>query len=243
MKYGILGDIHGNLSALETALAGFRDEGCDRILSVGDVVGYGAAPSECISLLRENDATVVMGNHDAACVGHLDDQYFNPFAREAVAWTRAALSREELDWLAKLPYVATLEHCQVAHGTLHEPEAFHYMLEMYDALPSLDILERPVGFVGHTHIPLSVFRYADNEQFGYTTDDTIDLRDTERAMINVGSVGQPRDENPKTAFAVYDSDARQARILRAEYDHEVESRRIMGAGLPQVLADRLRLGV
>ena len=243
MKYGILGDIHGNLGALRTALDALGEEGCDRLLAVGDVVGYGAAPSECIALLRERDVAVALGNHDAACVGLLDDQYFNPFARQAVAWTREALDTDERTWLANLPYTITLEHCQVAHGTLHEPEEFHYMLEMYDALPSLEVMERPVCFVVHSHIPLTVFRYFGSRQHGYTTDEVIDLSEAEHALINVGSVGQPRDENPRTAFATYDSDTRVARILRATYDVDVEVERILAAGLPRVLAERLRLGV
>ena len=242
MKYGILGDIHANLSALETALSHLDAAGCEVLVSVGDVVGYGAAPSACIAHLRERDVHVVMGNHDAACAELLDDRYFNPYAREAVAWTRNALDRDELRWLAQRPLVVTLEHCQVAHGTIHEPEAFHYLMEMHDALPSLRILERPVGFVGHTHVPLSVFQFPDG-QYGYTIDADVDLTEIERAVVNVGSVGQPRDENPHTAFAVFDSESRQVQVCRAAYDVDSEVRRILDAGLPQVLANRLKLGV
>lgn len=242
MKYGILGDIHANLSALNEALEGLERQGCERILSVGDVVGYGAAPKQCIALLRAHDVGVVLGNHDAACVGRLDDQYFNPFARAAMNWTRAQLSPDELAWLASLPYTLEREHCQVAHGTLHEPEAFHYALELHDALPSLEIMARPVCFVGHSHIPLTVMRTAAG-QTAYTTDDVIDLSESEHALVNVGSVGQPRDEDPRAAFASYDADKRVVRIHRADYDIELEVARILGAGLPRVLAERLRLGV
>ncbi len=242
MKYGILGDIHANLSALTTALASLDRHGCERIVSVGDVVGYGAAPKECIALLRARGVSVVLGNHDAACTGRLDDRYFNPFARAAVLWTRERLSRDELAWLAELPYTLDLEHCQVAHGTLHEPEEFHYALDLHDALPSLEIMSRAVCFVGHSHIPLSVLRTASG-QTGYTTDDSVDLSQAERTLVNVGSVGQPRDEDPRTAFATYDSAARALRIHRAAYDIETEVQRILDAGLPRVLAERLRLGV
>lgn len=243
MKYGVLGDIHANLSALKAALDGLDGLGCERILSVGDVVGYGAAPKECIALLRERGVGVVLGNHDAACVGRLDDQYFNPFARSAMNWTRAQLSRDELGWLAELPYTLEREHCQMAHGTLHEPDAFHYALEMHDALPSLQIMERPVCFVGHSHIPLTVMRQANSTMTAYTTDDVIDLSEYEHALVNVGSVGQPRDEDPRAAFASYDTEKHVVRIHRADYDIEMEIARILGAGLPRVLAERLRLGV
>ena len=244
MKYGILGDIHANLSALETVLEELDDAGIDVLVSVGDVVGYGAAPRECIELLRERNAIVVRGNHDAACVGLLDDRHFNPYARAAVAWTRDMLNEDELAWLRNLPLTVTLEHCQVAHGTLYQPELFDYILSITDADSSLDIMERPVCFVGHTHIPLTVMRFADApERTAYTFDTEVDLTETARALINVGSVGQPRDENPRTAYAIFDAATHQARIFRTEYNIDREAARIRAAGLPDVLAERLGMGV
>ena len=244
MRYGILGDIHGNLSALERVLECLEDEGIDVLISVGDVVGYGAAPSECIAILQERKAVVVKGNHDAACVGELDVRCFNPYARAAVEWTESVLSTDEKRWLSQLPYSATLEHCQVAHGTLHQPELFDYILSISDANPSLDEMVRPACFVGHSHIPLTVMRFEDEpDRTAYTFDSEIDLSETLRALINVGSVGQPRDENPLTAYAVYDANKRHASILRTDYDIEAEVARIHKAGLPDVLGERLRIGV
>jgi predicted phosphodiesterase len=244
MKYGVLGDIHANLSALTAVLERMDAAGIDTLISVGDVVGYGAAPSQCIALLRERGAVVVKGNHDAACVDELDEHSFNPYARAAVAWTRAKLSADERRWLKGLPLVATLEHCQVAHGTLHRPELFDYILSLSDADPSLDEMTREVCFVGHSHIPLTVMRFADQpRRTAYSLDSEIDLDGTLRALINVGSVGQPRDEIPETAYALYDSERRHASILRVGYDIEAEIARIAAAGLPSVLGERLRLGV
>ncbi|NOT29108.1 MAG: metallophosphoesterase family protein [Planctomycetes bacterium] len=244
MKYGILGDIHSNLTALRAVLEKMDEASIDTLISVGDVVGYGGAPSECIALLRERGAVVVKGNHDAACINELDERTFNPYARAAVAWTRTKLSAEEKRWLKGLPLVATLEHCQVAHGTLHRPELFDYILSLSDADPSLDEMTRPVCFVGHSHIPLTVMRFKDEpERTAYTCDAEIDLADTCKALINVGSVGQPRDENPDTAYALFDATSMRASILRIPYDIEVEVARILDAGLPQVLGERLRLGI
>jgi len=244
MKYGILGDIHANLSALEAALAGMDAGGVDRILSVGDVVGYGAAPRQCIELLREREVSVVLGNHDAAVAEILDDMHFNPYARAAVTWTRDALSAEEIDWLRELPLTLTTDHCQVSHGTLHRPELFNYILSLTDADPSLDVLERPVCFVGHTHVPITVMRFTDAPgQTAYTYDEEVDLSETSGALINVGSVGQPRDEDPRTAFLIYDATARSASLRRLEYDIASEAHRIVQAGLPPVLAERLHMGV
>lgn len=244
MKYGILGDIHSNLSALNTVLDCLDQDDVDTLISVGDVVGYGGAPSECIAILRDRGAFVVKGNHDAACVGELDERTFNPYARAAVAWTRSVLDEEEKRWLRGLPLVVTLEHCQVAHGTLHRPELFDYILSLSDADPSLDEMSRPVCFVGHSHIPITVMRFTDDpRRTAYTHESEIDLSDTVKALINVGSVGQPRDENPLTAYALYDSETRKASIRRVPYDIEAEVERIAAAGLPPVLGERLRLGV
>jgi diadenosine tetraphosphatase ApaH/serine/threonine PP2A family protein phosphatase len=218
--------------------------GVETLVSVGDVVGYGGAPSECIAILRERGAIVVKGNHDAACVGELDDRTFNPYARAAVAWTRTVLSASEKRWLSALPMVATLQHCQIAHGTLHDPELYDYILSLSDADPSLDEMVRPACFVGHSHIPLTVMRFADDPQrTAYTYETEIDLSETVRALVNVGSVGQPRDENPDSAYALYDTRAKRVSILRTSYDIEAEIARIQAAGLPSVLGERLRLGV
>jgi predicted phosphodiesterase len=244
MKYGILGDIHANLSALEAALSAFREEGVDHVISVGDVVGYGAAPRECIDLVRSVKATVVKGNHDAACVDEIDVAYFNNYAREAVAWTQAALTREETHWLAGLPMTALLDHCCVSHGTFHDPEHFNYLQSTTDADPSLDLMELPVCFVGHTHVPVALLRMHDDPlRTAYTVDAVVDLSDAYRALINVGSVGQPRDEDPRAAYALFDTKESTISIKRIEYDIELEAARIRNAGLPTVLADRLFLGV
>lgn len=244
MKYGILGDIHGNLSALDIALAAFRDERVDCIVSVGDVVGYGAAPRECIERLRQHDAIVVKGNHDAACTGEIEIRFFNNYARDAVHWTQSVLSEDELAWLRGLPLVTHLEHCSVAHGTYHKPELYDYIQSTTDADPSLDEMILPVCFVGHTHVPVTLLRLKDDPlRTAYTVDPEIDLSESARALVNVGSIGQPRDEDPRTAFAIYDSRQDRVSIRRAPYDIDVEARRIRAAGLPSVLADRLFLGV
>lgn len=244
MKYGILGDIHGNLSALDAVMAALRKDRADVIVSVGDVVGYGAAPKECISRLREIGALVVLGNHDAAAIGRLDMIYFNQYAKEAVLWTQRQLSDEERGWLGALPLTRHLEHCSVAHGTLHRPELFDYIQTTEDADPSLDIMPLPVCFVGHSHVPVTLLRLRDDPtRTAFTPDAQIDLSEVQRALVNVGSVGQPRDEDPRTAYALFDTELNRVEIRRLEYDIDREAQRIRAAGLPRMLADRLYLGV
>ena len=244
MRYGILGDIHGNRHALEAVLEALDRDGVDRVVSVGDVVGYGAAPAECIQMLRDVDAVVVKGNHDAACTGELNDCFFNPHAQAAVRWTQTRLTAEDLEWLRGLPLTATLEHCHVAHGTYADPELFNYVLTTQDADPSLDLMRRRVCFVGHTHVPVSMLRLVDDPlRTGNTYDSEVDLSDTHRALINVGSVGQPRDEDSRTGYTLYDSERQRAWMRRLPYDIEAEATRIRLAGLPAVLAERLFLGL
>ncbi len=244
MRYAILGDIHANLSALEAVLAELDVDTIDEILQVGDVVGYGAAPAEVIALLRERNVTAVKGNHDAACVGELDPRFFNPNARAAVEFTRGALTREDLAWLAALPLTAVNEHCAVSHGTLSRPERYDYIQSTEDADPSLDSLERPVCFLGHTHVPVSILRLIDSpNRTSYTIDRTLDLTESTVALVNVGSVGQPRDEDPRAAYSIFDTEEQRVDLFRIEYDIEREAERIHRAELPKMLGDRLFLGI
>jgi len=244
MRYAVLGDIHSNESALRVVLAAIDKARVDQIISVGDIVGYGAAPKVCIDLLRERNAVVVKGNHDAACAGELDDHTFNQYARAAVAWTRKELPRDHLRWLKELPLMVSLSHCQVAHGSIHNPALFEYVRTTGDANPSLDQMTLPVAFVGHTHLPIALLRLADTAgRTAYAPTVDLDLSESLRCLVNVGSVGQPRDEDHRTGWVLFDSEAEIVRIQRLEYDVEREATRIRDAGLPRVLGDRLYLGV
>lgn len=244
MRYGILGDVHSNLSALRTALKRLEQAGCDAILQVGDVVGYGAAPEACIDLLRDVEAIVVQGNHDAACVGKVDTRCFNPAAREAIDWTREQLDAEALEWLDALPVHLRLEHCEMAHGTFDAPSHFDYLIGVEQGPASLDQLERRIGFCGHSHVPISVMRPKEAPlRTGYSPDDILSLDELSKVVVNVGSVGQPRDEDPRLAYVVFDTDTNRIERHRAEYDIDREATRIRIAGLPTVLADRLYLGL
>ncbi|MEO2093130.1 MAG: metallophosphoesterase family protein [bacterium] len=244
MIYGILGDIHGNLSALEAVLGCFSAEGVGVVLSVGDVVGYGAAPAECIATLRDRGVLVVKGNHDAATVAELELYYFNRHAKEAIRWTAAVLSQDHKQWLKGLPYLLDLEDCSVAHGSYANPEHFEYVNSTLDAGPSLDIMGSSVCFIGHTHVPRSLLRLVDDpHRTAYTAATEIDLADTHRALVNVGSVGQPRDEDPRAAYALFDTALDTVSIRRVEYDITREADRIRAAGLPEALANRLTMGV
>jgi diadenosine tetraphosphatase ApaH/serine/threonine PP2A family protein phosphatase len=244
MRYAILGDIHANLAALEAVLSDLAEQEVETLLQVGDVVGYGAAPREAIALVREHCALVVKGNHDAACLDELDTRLFNPNARTAVEYTKSVLTKVDRDWLRALPLVAHNADCSLAHGTFARPERFDYIQSTEDADPSLDALPGRVCFLGHTHVPVSIMRLEDTpEETCYTIDREVDLRLAHKALINVGSVGQPRDEDPRACYAIWDTTTGRMALRRVAYDIEREADRIKRAKLPSILADRLFLGI
>ncbi len=239
MKYGILGDIHANLEALEAVLAEMDKQGVQKHVSVGDLVGYGANPTECIAKIRELNATVTAGNHDFAAVDKLNIDFFNTYARESALWTRSILSEEDKDFIKSLKLVEYCDNFTVVHSTLYSPELFEYIQTSYDAHLSFEQQTTPLSFLGHSHVPVNFFKRR-NVSFNMETEVKVD--DSMKVMINVGAIGQPRDENPDAVCVVYDSDAGVVRISRVKYDVEKAARKIVQAGLPEILAERLKYG-
>jgi len=237
--YGIFGDIHANLPALEVVLEALDREDVDRYLCLGDLVGYGADAQACVDRVRSLKPIIVGGNHDWGAAGRLSLNYFNKVAGETLRWTRRALDKESLAWLADLPLVQRVgDKITLAHSTLHEPQQFDYIFTSDDAYRSFRRLTTPLGFVGHSHVPVTFF---DGDPIRYSTASVLDLG-ARRALANVGSVGQPRDENADAAFGVYDSETARLRVLRVPYDVDRAAQAILDAGLPGLNATRLRLG-
>jgi len=240
LRYGILGDIHGNIEALDAVLALLEEQDVDHFISVGDIVGYGADPVACIDRIRDIGATVVAGNHDWAAVGKLDTAFFNVYAKSAMDWTSEQLDKEHKDWLLNLPLsVQVSDEITVAHATLDAPDQFDYIQTYYDAARSINAMETPVCFLGHSHVPLA---FLAQETLTLSVSTRIDLTDISKALINVGSIGQPRDENPKAAYAYLDTKTNIYELRRATYAMDKTCLKIEKAGLPQILSDRLKFG-
>lgn len=241
MRYAIFGDIHGNLHALEAVIEAYKSEAIDEYICTGDLVGYGAFPKECINRTREFCKIVVAGNHDFAVCEKLGLDFFNSYAKSAVLWTRQALDPEELAYLQNLPLTVTVDSdTTLSHATIYDAHAFDYIQTQYDAHLSLQELQTTCGFVGHSHIPITF--YLKDGTVGWTMESTIDMATCEKALVNVGSVGQPRDENPKAAYAIFDTTERKIWIKRVEYDVEAAIAAIEANRLPRILGERLRLG-
>lgn len=239
-KIAVLGDIHSNLEALTTVLADARNEGVEEFLCTGDVVGYNACPHECLEIVRSLGCPVVKGNHDHYVASERDLSDFNPHAAAVVEWTRGQLSDEELEYLHDLPFSVTRLGMTIVHSTMDKPENFGYVFDNFQAETNFTYQKTLLCFHGHTHCPMiyekhmsGVFRI-DPQDFK--------LAPGRKYFINVGSVGQPRDGDPRAAYAIYDTAERTVRFRRLEYDIAAAQARIRAAGLPDRLADRLALG-
>ena len=240
VRYAILADIHSNLEALEAVLEDLSDQRVDHHVCAGDVVGYGADPKACLDIVRDTCDVVVAGNHDWAVAGTLSMEFFNSHAKAAIEWTREQLDETDVEWLESLPIQADVDRRTIiVHSTVHDPPAFDYLLTSYDAILSMKALRKPLCFVGHSHIPIT---FVERGGIGFTWASEINLAKVEKAIINPGSVGQPRDKNPHAAYGIYDSVKRRVTLRRVEYDVEKAAAKIRSAGLPIALAERIAVG-
>jgi len=239
LKYAVLADVHANLTALNSVLEDADNNGVEVYCCVGDMIGYGAEPVECIARLRSLTSDFVAGNHDVAAAGLTDLRFFNSDAYDSVVWTRDQLTPAHLRFVSKLPLVAEIEGAVLVHGSLHVPDAFHYILSAEDALATFSLMEHSLCFVGHSHVP-GIFCL--DGQLSYVRDEVLELGDEMKTIVNVGSVGQPRDDDRRASYVIYDSQARTVTTRRVEYDWEEASRKILEAGLPEMNAYLLSMG-
>lgn len=242
MRYLILSDIHGNLPALEAALEEAQAR-CDQVLCLGDVVGYGPQPNECVQRVRQVAAVCLSGNHDWAAIGKMNTEEFNPLAEEAALWTSQQLTPENRAYLESLPSLLEYQGFTLVHGSLREP-VWEYILNAHIAQASFERLTTSLGFFGHTHIPM-IFR--DDGQATLPSawlppaGQPLEVREV-RFLINPGSVGQPRDGDPRASYLIFDDQTSTIEFRRVEYPIEDTQRLIRQAGLPEPLALRLALG-
>ncbi len=239
MKFAIIADIHGNLEALQAVLEDAQKQGCTHYACIGDVVGYGANPRECLQIVRSMGMPCVKGNHDEYCSIEESAEGFNPLAAEAVMWTRQQLSEEDRQWLRDLRYVRMVTNFTIVHATLDAPQRWGYVFDKLAAAASFPYQNTPVCFFGHTHVPVAFVR--DSMVRGGTYS-KFKIEPGKKYFINVGAVGQPRDGNPRAAYVVYDVDEGTVELRRLEYDIATAQKKIRAAGLPERLAERLAYG-
>ncbi|MBI5472712.1 MAG: metallophosphoesterase family protein [Ignavibacteriae bacterium] len=232
MRIAVISDIHSNEHALRKALSIIDKSAIDEIYCLGDIVGYGAFPNECIELIRQRAKHCVIGNHDVAAIDPTFADYFTKHGRIAVQWTHSTLTEKNLEFLKSLPYTVTTDLCTLAHSGPAEPEEFEYVQSLQSAAKQFSAFSTQLCFIGHTHIPTLC---GENLK-------TFVLKNGMRFLINVGSVGQPRDGNPQLSFGIFDTTLWRYQNIRAEYDVEGASRAIHDRGLPPLLGKRLFQG-
>ena len=240
MRYAVLSDIHGNLEALRAVLADAAEH-ADDVLCLGDVVGYGADPGPCVDLVGTRARAVVAGNHEHAVIGRLDLNWFNRYARAAAEWTRERLDADCSAYLDALPLTAVVDDATLVHASPRQPQEWEYLVTAEDGLAAFGAFDTRLCFVGQSHVPGMWSLGSSGPDYG-RGDVEVTLEAGRRYIVNVGSVGQPRDRDPRAAYALWDVDARRIAVRRVPYDVVTARTKIADAGLPRFLADRLAAG-
>lgn len=242
MRYAIITDVHANLEALTEVLSAISNFRVDRIFSLGDQVGYNANPNECVEILRERDIPCLMGNHDSRAAGLKEPLDFNPLAEKAILWTREQLKEENKFFLKRLPEKLLIdESFLLVHGSITDPD--YYIFSFSDVLTNFNLMvgkDIKICFFGHTHVRKS---YCFKE--GTVTEireKNFLLDPSSYYLINPGSVGQPRDGDPRASFLVFDTEKREISLFRVAYDIETAAKKILQQELPPYLAHRLFYG-
>lgn len=240
MRYAILADIHGNLAAFEAVLDDIEGRGgVDEVWCLGDVIGYGPEPRECIALLRHYKHLCVAGNHDWAAIGKVDVSDFNPDAAAACLWTGGQLTEDDATYVGSLPLVLTRGDFTIVHGSPREP-TWEYVVSVSSALANFGVFTTRYCLVGHSHVPV-VFELVEETCLARELPAELELGEN-RLIINPGGVGQPRDGDPRAAYAVYDEDHGVLYHYRVPYDIEATQRKMVDYGLPRFLVTRLSMG-
>jgi len=239
MRFAIFGDIHANLHALDAVMADAKEQACTHYVCMGDVVGYNAFPKQCIDVVRQLECPVVKGNHDEQASMLGDQEGFNPLAEEAMTWTREQLTSEDKEWLRSLRLQRQVRDFTIVHATLDTPHKWGYVFNQLDAAASFSYQHTSVCFIGHTHSPKAYVRDGSVRTIPL---DVLALQSGKRYLINVGSVGQPRDGDWRSAYCIYDTTTGELQLRRIEYDLPAAQAAIIEAGLPRKLAERLAVG-
>jgi predicted phosphodiesterase len=239
MRTAIFGDIHANLEALEAVMADAKLQGVTEFVCLGDVVGYNADPVACLNIIRELNCQTVKGNHDADASENHSLENMNPVAAFALQWTREQLDDDQRLWLKRLRMVRQVSDYTIVHSTLDQPVNWNYVTNRFDAMSNFSYQFTQLCFHGHTHVPKV---YVKTDKVREVSADSVKIESNAKYFINAGSVGQPRDGDPRSCYLIYDSESKILVFRRVEYDMATTQQKILAAGLPEMLADRLAEG-
>ncbi len=241
MLYGICSDIHSNATAFHAVLDSMKENKVERRICLGDLVGYGVDANECVQLAKENMDVCLIGNHDSVAIKYESSMGFNPYAKQAIEWTQENMSADSVAYIRSLPYIYEENDITFVHASPMSPADWLYITDLEDALNAFDHFTGTYCFIGHTHSPVIVASRPMAipkvlDEYEYT------IENTERLLVNVGSVGQPRDRDCRASWCLLDTETKCIRIIRVEYDVFETQERMKKAGMPNFLVDRLSVG-
>jgi diadenosine tetraphosphatase ApaH/serine/threonine PP2A family protein phosphatase len=239
MRFAIFSDVHANLEALDAVLADAQEQKCTHFVCLGDVVGYNANPHECAERIRAMECPIVKGNHDEQASLVESSRDFNEMAEQAIEWTRANLTEEDKKWLQELRLQQQVRDFTIVHATLDTPDQWGYVFNTLDAAASFTYQHTTVCFFGHTHVPMAFVR---EDGVKRTRTERLRIEPSKKYFINAGSVGQPRDGDWHAAYCIYHVDGNVVEQRRVKYDLATAQKKILKAGLPPLLAERLAIG-
>ena len=239
MRIAVISDLHANLEATEAVLADARAHECDQYVCLGDLVGYNANPHECVEIVRDLECPTVMGNHDEQACLSSSSRDFNDLAEQAINWTREHLSEEDKRWLAELRMTRQVRDFTIVHATLDTPNEWGYVFKNLDAAASFTYQHTTVCFFGHTHVAGAFVRDGGVKR---VVTEQLMIEPAKKYFITTGSVGQPRDGDPRAAYCIYHTDRSVVEQRRVKYDVAAAQKKILRAGLPRLLAERLEFG-
>jgi len=242
MKLAFISDIHANLEALESVLADIDGRGISDIYCLGDIVGYGANPNECAEIVAKRCKSVLLGNHDAVATGLLTTQHFNVHARIAIEWTAETLTPANKKFLAAQPLLKNTEAFTMVHATPYQPGMWYYITSLEEAYFNFQSFDTKICLVGHTHIPMIIALDEEEIYVHQEKNMTFKDRDNLRLLINIGSVGQPRDRNPDSSYGILDTDDGKFTLHRVSYDIAKTQSKMKKIKMPDFLVNRLAEG-
>lgn len=241
MHLALISDIHANLEALEAVLSNIEKQSVDQVHCLGDVIGYGCDPVACIELVEATCRTKLIGNHEYVALGLITTGNMNPMARKSMEWTSSQLSDKEISCLADYSMDAVVEGLRLVHSSPFEPDSWHYILSEEEARLGFDHFEEAIGCIGHTHLPL-IFSQGNDGTVRQKIGHDFDPDEEFRYLINIGSVGQPRDNDPRSSYVTINTDEMSVNYHRVEYDIKKAQAKMARAELPTMLIERLEVG-
>jgi diadenosine tetraphosphatase ApaH/serine/threonine PP2A family protein phosphatase len=241
VRLGFFSDVHANLEALNAVLKDFSRQNVERSFFLGDAVGYGADPNPCVKKICEATKVRLLGNHDYAALGQIETSQFNQYARLSIEWTKEVLTAESIQLLSGFTVQEETDNFHLVHATPKNPLEWEYLLDLDDAEENFNYFSKQVCLIGHSHKPLIVRKHKE-EHAALFPENAVVLEPDSRYIINIGSVGQPRDGNPKACYLLYDTDSREARLVRVAYDVAAAQKKMKALDLPEYLIERISAG-